>query len=94
MADPVREITVTVCNRLGLHTRPAKTFVQTAAAYQAEIRVEKGGIEINGKSIMGLMSLLAPQGTLLRIRAVGPDAGEALEALRELVEAGFDEGME
>lgn len=94
MADPSREITVTVCNRLGLHTRPAKTFVQTAAAYGAEIRVEKEGFEVNGKSIMGLMSLLAPKGTQLRIRAEGADAEEALEALRRLVEAGFGEEVD
>ena len=91
MVDETREITVTVHNRLGLHTRPAKAFVQLAGGFDAEIRVEKAGLEVNGKSIMGLMSLLAPKGAQLTIRAVGPDAEAALAALGRLVEEGFGE---
>ncbi len=78
-----REVEVT--NELGLHTRPAKEFVQTASRFSARIEVSKGDAVVNGKSIMGLMSLLAPKGTILRIVAVGEDAQEALEALEDVV---------
>ena len=94
MSEATREITVTVCNRLGLHTRPAKSFVQRAGEFDSEIRVEKEGLEVNGKSIMGLMSLLAPKGTRLTIRATGSDAEAALATLGRLVEDGFGEEVD
>ena len=83
---------VTVHNKLGLHTRPAKEFVQTANRFEAKIEVAKGGgVPVNGKSIMGLMSLLVPQGTEIRISAEGPDAQQAVDALCELVRQRFGE---
>jgi len=82
---------VEVRNRLGLHTRPAKEFVQTACGFEAAIQVDKGGVPVNGKSIMGLMSLLVPQGTVLQITAEGPDAQQAVEALQRLVRERFGE---
>lgn len=92
MPEPRREIQVTVPNRLGLHTRPAKEFVQLACRFRASVEVSKGGRPVNGKSIMGLMSLLAPKGTILTIVATGEDAAEAATALGALVAAGFGEG--
>jgi phosphocarrier protein HPr len=88
--DPA-QIDVVVVNEMGLHTRPAKEFVQTANRFGAAIEVSKGGSAVNGKSIMGLMSLLAPMGTRLTISAVGEDAAEAVETLAVVVNKRFGE---
>ena len=82
---------VTVSNKLGIHARPAAQFVKTASQFEAEIRVEKDGEEINGKSIMGLMMLAAGHGSVLKLIAGGPDAEEALQALEDLVARNFGE---
>lgn len=85
------EAEVKIVNRLGLHARPAAHFVRTSAKYDADIYVLRDGVEINGKSIMGVMMLAAEQGSVLRIRAEGDDAEDAVRALVDLVERGFDE---
>lgn len=85
------ERTVTVSNRQGLHARPASEFVKVASRFESEIHVEKDELEVNGKSIMGVMMLAAEPGTTLAIRADGDDSREAVEALVELVEDGFGE---
>lgn len=85
------EATVQIMNRAGLHARPASEFVKLAGRYQAEIRVAKDGMEVNGKSIMGVLMLAAEHGSSLEIRADGDDAEEAVEALAALVRAGFQE---
>ncbi|MEQ8850902.1 MAG: HPr family phosphocarrier protein [Phycisphaerales bacterium] len=85
---------VVVRNRLGLHARPAMTFVDAAMAFDAAItvrRAEEDGEEVDGKSIMEMMMLAATQGTTLEIKAVGDDAQTAIEQLSALVEGGFDE---
>ena len=82
---------VTVSNKLGIHARPAAQFVKTASQFEAEIRVEKDGEEINGKSIMGLMMLAAGHGSVLKLIAEGPDADEALQSLEDLVVRYFGE---
>jgi phosphocarrier protein HPr len=82
---------ITVVNRLGLHARPAAMFVRIASRYRSEIWVSKEGEEVNGKSIMGLMMLAAGQGSKLRIRCEGPDAGRAIEELEELIKSRFNE---
>jgi phosphocarrier protein HPr len=79
-------------NKLGLHARAAVKFVQLAAQFQSEITVERNGQEANGKSIMGLLTLVAAWGVDIEIAAVGPDAAAAIEALAALVGRGFDEG--
>jgi phosphocarrier protein len=81
-------------NRLGLHARAAVKFVQLAARFQAEITVRKDGQEVNGKSIMGLLTLVAALGMDIEVAAVGTDASEAVEALAALIDRGFDEGVE
>jgi phosphocarrier protein len=92
MAEVFCDAEVVVKNALGLHMRPAKAFVSEASKFRAAVAVERlGGPTVNGKSIMGLMSLLAPAGTRLRILARGPDAKEAVAALVALVARGFDE---
>jgi phosphocarrier protein HPr len=88
---PTSEETVRIPNRLGLHARPAAEFVKLSSRFQAHISVEKDGLEVNGKSIMGVMMLAAECGSRLRIRATGPDHGEAVASLVALVRSGFGE---
>jgi phosphocarrier protein len=92
MSDDHRaQIEVDVVNEMGLHTRPAKEFVLIANRFGATVEVSKGDHAVNGKSIMGLMSLLAPRGTRLTITAVGEDAEEAVRSLAEVVRERFGE---
>jgi len=84
-------ITVTIRNRLGLHARPAMTFVETAGQYQSDIKVSRDDQTVDGKSIMQMMMLAATAGAKLEIKAEGPDADEAISALKDLVDRGFDE---
>jgi len=83
---------VTICNKLGMHARAATRFVTLANHFKSDIRVEREGRDVSGKSIMGLMMLAASKGTQIQIRAEGPDARAAVDALRGLVENCFDEG--
>ncbi len=78
-------------NRLGLHARPAAKIVRVTSRFNAEIWIEKDGERVNGKSILGLMTLAAGEGTKLLVRADGPEAESAVRALEELVESRFDE---
>jgi phosphocarrier protein HPr len=82
---------VTIKNRAGLHTRPAATLVKTAARFQAEFMIQKDNFEINGKSIIGVMTLAAEQGSILLLRFEGVDEVEAAAAVVDLFERGFDE---
>ncbi len=90
MSDRV-VITATVVNRLGLHARPAMSFVDAAAAFTSAIKVRREDTIVDGKSIMQMMMLAASQGSQLEITAEGPDAAAAAQALKKLVESGFDE---
>jgi len=83
--------TVAVCNKLGLHARPASLFVKTANQFQCEVFVEKDGEVINGKSIMGLLMLAAGPGSELTLRAEGADASQAVLELESLVRHKFNE---
>ena len=78
-------------NQSGLHARPAAAFVKTANRFRAEITVTKDGDSVNGKSIMGLLTLAAARGTKLVIEAEGEDATEAVDAIQSLVEGNFNE---
>lgn len=80
-----------IVNSLGLHARPAAEFVKTSARFKANVIVRKDSLEVNGKSIMGMMMLAAERGSELYIRTEGDDAVEALAALCALVAAGFNE---
>ena len=80
-------------NRAGMHARAAVKFVQLAAHFKSEIRVIKDGSSVNGKSIMGLLTLVAALGFSIVIEAEGPDAEAAVAALAELVDHGFGEGV-
>jgi len=81
--------TVKVINRLGMHARPAAMFVSHASRFKSEIFIEKNGLKVNGKSIMGVMMLAAEAGSELIIYANGEDETDALRALIELVSSGF-----
>jgi phosphocarrier protein HPr len=85
------ERTVTILNRTGLHTRPAAMLVKVAAKFQSEFFIRKDNFEINGKSIIGVMTLAAEQGSTLHLRFEGTDENEAAEAVTSLIERGFDE---
>jgi phosphocarrier protein len=89
--SPRVERDVKVVNRAGMHARPAAEFVKTAGRFSSDITVAKDGLEVNGKSIMGVLMLAAEQGSSLRIAASGSDAEAALSALADLVDRGFEE---
>ena len=86
------ERTVQIINRAGLHARPAAEIVKLAAKYASDITVIRDELEVNGKSIMGVMMLAAECGSKLQLKAEGPDATEALDALEKLIESKFGEG--
>ena len=83
--------TVEVVNARGLHARASAKFVKAAAQYDAHVRVTRDGQTVDAQSIMGLMMLGAGPGSTLEITAEGPDAGAAVEGLRQLVADRFDE---
>ncbi len=72
-------------NQYGIHARPAALFVKTASRFDAEIMVEKDGSSVSGKSIMGLMSLEAGRGSILKITVFGDDSEEAMDHLEQLI---------
>lgn len=78
-------------NQYGIHARPAALFVKTASRYDAEVTVEKDGNVVSGKSIMGLMTLEASFGSVLKVTALGPDALAVLDELEQLINSKFDE---
>jgi phosphocarrier protein len=80
-------------NKLGLHARAAVKFVQLASQFRSEIFVKKDDQEANGKSIMGLLTLVAAFGMEIELKVKGEDAAEAMAALEALVDRGFDEGV-
>ena len=81
----------TILNKLGIHARPAAQFVKTSNRFQADVRVEKDGEEVDGKSIMGLMMLAAGHGSVITVSAEGVDAREAVAALEDLITRKFEE---
>ena len=80
-------------NRAGMHARAAVKFVQLASHFRSDVRVIKDGVSVNGKSIMGLLTLVAALGYSIVIEAEGPDAEDAVGALAALVHDGFGEGV-
>ncbi|MBK9031593.1 MAG: HPr family phosphocarrier protein [Myxococcales bacterium] len=91
MAIDHAERAITIANELGLHARAATKFVQIAGKFPSDVTVEKDGHEVNGKSIMGVLMLVASKGTTIVIRAKGPQAPDAVAALAKLVEDKFGE---
>lgn len=85
------ERAVQIVNKNGLHARPAAEIVKLAAKFQSEITIVKDDLDVNGKSIMGVMMLAAEHGSTIVLRAEGPDADAALDALATLVGNKFGE---
>jgi phosphocarrier protein len=85
---------VRIRNQLGLHARAAVKFVQLANQFRSEVKVVKDGNEANGKSIMGLLTLVAAVGSTMMIVCEGDDADKAVSALAALVAEGFGEGVD
>ena len=80
-----------IVNQEGLHARPAARIVRLASSFASDIELYKDGLDVNGKSIMGVMMLAAECGSSIIIRASGPDAEQAVQALADLVASGFGE---
>ena len=78
-------------NKFGLHARPAAVIVQTASKFKARIKIVKDNQEVDGKSIMGLMTLAANAGSTIILRADGEDEMQALDELVRIIESGFGE---
>jgi phosphocarrier protein len=85
------ERTVEIVNKNGLHARPAAEIVKLSAKFQSEITIVRDDLEVNGKSIMGVMMLAAEFGSNILVRANGPDAEQAVTAIADLVAAKFGE---
>ena len=82
---------VTIQNRMGLHARPAAEVVKAASRFKSDITLVRDDMEVNGKSIMGVMMLAAECGATVTLRASGPDAEQAVAALETLVNNKFGE---
>ena len=82
---------VTIINKAGMHTRPASTIVRIAAKYKADFFLSRDGFEVNGKSIIGVMTLAAEEGAKLQLRFDGPDEKELSVEMIDFFERGFDE---
>jgi phosphocarrier protein HPr len=85
------ERSVQILNKNGLHARPAAEIVKAAARFKSDITISREDIEVNGKSIMGVMMLAAECGSSILLRATGPDATEAVAAIESLVQGKFGE---
>jgi len=81
----------TIVNNLGLHARASALLVKTASRFHSDIKIEREGVEVNGKSIMGIMMLAAAKGTTIRVRVAGDDEDEAMASLDEIITNGFGE---
>ncbi len=85
------ERTFSIVNTLGLHARAAAQLVQTANRFQSDVQVIKDGTSVNGKSIMGVLTLAAAKGSQITVSCEGADAESALSTLARLIESGFGE---
>ena len=85
----MKELELLIRNQLGLHARACAMFVKTAAKFQSHIVVSRDDLEVNGKSIMGVMMLAAEEGSTIKVRADGTDEDAAVLALTELVNGKF-----
>jgi len=80
-----------ILNRLGLHARPASLLAKLTSKFESDIYIKKDLEEVNGKSIMGIITLAASQGSVLKVRAIGSDAKEAVDAVDQLIQSKFGE---
>lgn len=80
-----------VVNKLGLHARASALFVKTASRFTSDVKLAKEGVEVNGKSIMGIMMLAASKGVTIRLTVEGTDEVDAMQTIGELINNGFNE---
>lgn len=80
-----------IVNKLGLHARASALFVKTASQFKSDVKLKKEAVEVNGKSIMGIMMLAAAKGTIVTLTTDGIDEQEALQSIGELIKNGFGE---
>lgn len=80
-----------IINKLGLHARASALFVKTASQFSSEVKVGRDDVEVNGKSIMGIMMLAAAKGSVIRVKTEGDDEEQAMAVLGELIRNGFGE---
>lgn len=90
-SDDLVSRTITIQNELGMHARAATKFVQLAGKFGCEVFISKDGHEVNGKSIMGVLMLVASKGSVVTVRARGERAAEAVDGLIKLIEEKFGE---
>ena len=88
---PIEKMEFEIVNRLGLHARAAAQLVQTANRFLSDVMIAKDGNEVNGKSIMGLLMLAAPQGSKVTVTVSGEDAEDAMKVIGTLIDDGFGE---
>ncbi|HRZ80324.1 MAG TPA: HPr family phosphocarrier protein [bacterium] len=88
----MKEMELKIVNKLGLHARAASMFVKTAERFKCKVEMEKDGIRVNAKSIMGILMLAAPLGSVIKIYTSGADETECMAKLKELIENKFGEG--
>ena len=88
---PIEKMEYEIVNRLGLHARAAAQLVQTANRFLSDVMIEKDGNEVNGKSIMGLLMLAAPQGSKVTVTVSGEDSEDAMKVIGTLINDGFGE---
>lgn len=93
MSDTELTKSFTIQNTLGLHARAAANFVRVASRFNSEIKIQKDGYRVDGKSILGVLSLAAVRGSRIDITVFGEDSEEAISELGKLVESGFGEGL-
>ena len=84
---------ITISNKLGLHARASAKLTKLAGSFRSDVHLSRAGRRINAKSIMGVMMLAAGLGSEVEIETDGPDEQEAMQALRELIDAKFGEGQ-
>ncbi|MDD2806546.1 MAG: HPr family phosphocarrier protein [Elusimicrobiales bacterium] len=87
----MRKIDITITNELGIHARPAGMIANTSSRFASDIKLVKDGMEVNAKSIMGIMTLAAGKGSVIEVTAKGKDEGEAVAAIADLFARKFDE---
>jgi len=80
-----------IVNKLGLHARASALFVKTASKFQSEVKLARESVEVNGKSIMGIMMLAASKGTKIRLTVEGVDEAEAMQTIGAMIIDGFGE---
>jgi phosphocarrier protein len=93
MPDETVEKSCTVRNKMGVHARPAAMIVQAANRFPCEVTLVKDGQPVNGKSIMGVLMLAAPMGTTVTVRTEGEQAQQCADAIADLFDKGFNEGV-